>query len=112
MRPRFTTGLLTCLLLAVGTAPAAAAAAAKMDGARLYKEKTCISCHGAEGRDPVLPVYPKLAGQNPEYLFQQLMDIKKGVRKNAMTLAMAGIMTNVNEQEMRAIADWLGGLNP
>ncbi|MCB1786315.1 MAG: c-type cytochrome [Chromatiaceae bacterium] len=84
--------------------------AVALDGAKLYQEKTCVSCHGPDANTPVLPVYPKLAGQNPEYLFQQLKDIKAGVRKNAMTAAMAGIMQNVNEDEMRVLADWLGGL--
>ncbi len=89
---------------------AGSTAAADKDGATLYQEKTCISCHGAEGRAPVLPVYPKLAGQNPDYLYQQLQDIKSESRKNAMTAAMTGIMQNVNDDEMRIIVDWLGSL--
>jgi cytochrome c len=105
MHSRHATGPLLCLLLVTGAAPAAA-----MDGAVLYKEKTCVSCHGPDANTPILPVYPKLAGQNPEYLFQQLKDIKSAVRKNAMTAAMAGIMQNVNEEEMRVLADWLGSL--
>ena len=105
MHSRHATGLLLGLLLVAGAAPAVA-----MDGAALYVEKTCASCHGADAKTPVLPVYPKLAGQNPEYLFQQLKDIKSEVRKNAMTAAMAGIMQNVNEEEMRVLADWLGSL--
>lgn len=106
MLARNVTGPLFCLLLAMGATCAAAA-----DGAALYKQKTCASCHGADAKTPVIPAYPKLAGQNPDYLFQQLKDIKSGARKNAMTAAMSGIMVNVNEEEMRLIADWLGGLS-
>jgi len=105
MKLRHATGSLLCLLL---TASIDAVGAA--DGATLYVQKTCASCHGADANTPILPVYPKLAGQNPEYLFQQLKDIKSGVRKNAMTPAMYGIMQNVDEEEMRVLADWLGSL--
>ena len=94
------------LFLAAGTAHAATP-----DGATLYTEKTCISCHGADAKTPVLPEYPKLAGQNPDYLFQQLQDIKQGIRKNALTPAMYGIMQNVDTEEMRVLADWLGSLS-
>jgi cytochrome c len=101
------TGPILGLLLGAGTTTTALA----QDGATLYVEKTCASCHGPDAKTPLLPVYPKLAGQNTEYLFQQLQDIKSGVRTNSMTAAMAGIMQNVNEQEMRVLADWLGGLD-
>jgi cytochrome c551/c552 len=33
------------------------------DGAALFQEKICNTCHGEAGKQPVLPVYPKLAGQ-------------------------------------------------
>ena len=35
-----------------------------LDGAGLYTERTCIACHGVEGRVPVMSEYPKIAGQN------------------------------------------------
>lgn len=107
LHPTQALNALVCLLTLAGTA-----VAATLDGATLYKEKTCVSCHGADAKSPILPVYPKLAGQNPEYLFLQLKDIKSGVRKNAMTAAMQGIMENVNEEEMRVLSDWLGSLSP
>ena len=106
MQLRHATGSLLCLLLTAGVGSVGAA-----DGATLYVQKTCASCHGADANTPILPVYPKLAGQNPEYLFQQLKDIKSGVRKNAMTAARYGIMQNVDEEEMRVLADWLGSLS-
>ncbi|MGB5734845.1 MAG: cytochrome c [Thiohalocapsa sp.] len=97
-------GPLLCVLLAGAGANALAEEA---DGATLYRVKTCVSCHGESAQNPILPVYPKLAGQNADYLYNQLRDIKSGVRKNAMTPAMNGIMQNVNEDEMRILADWI-----
>ncbi len=77
------------------------------DGAALYKTKTCWSCHGKDAKTPIMPIYPKLAGQNADYLFNQMKDIKSGARNNGQTAAMKGVMGLVNEEEMRAIADWL-----
>ena len=80
------------------------------DGAELFVTKTCNACHGADARTPLLPVYPKLAGQNADYLLAQLKDIKSGARNNGQTAAMKAIMVNVDETEMKTLADWLGGL--
>ena len=80
---------------------------AQADGAALFKSKTCWSCHGKDAKSPILPVYPKLAGQNADYLFNQLKDIKSGARANGQSAAMKGVMGLVSEPEMREIADWL-----
>lgn len=85
-------------------------AAMAADGAELYKTKTCWSCHGKDADTPLLPVYPRLAGQNADYAFNQMKDIKAGTRANGMSAAMKGVMGLVNEEEMRAIADWLATL--
>lgn len=81
-----------------------------LDGAELYAKKTCFSCHGKDGNTPILPIYPKLAGQNPDYAYNQMKDIASGARANGQSAAMKGIMHLVNDEEMRAIADWLGAL--
>ena len=80
------------------------------DGAALYESKNCWSCHGKDARTPIMPIYPKLAGQNADYAFNQMKDIKSGVRNNGQTAAMKGVMALVSEDEMRAIADWLSTL--
>ncbi len=80
---------------------------AQADGAALYQAKTCWSCHGKDAKSPILPVYPKLAGQNADYVFNQLKDIKSGARANGQSAAMKGVMGMVSEAEMREIADWI-----
>ena len=92
---------------APATAPAAAPAA---DGATLYAKKTCLACHGKDAKTPILPTYPKLAGQSAEYAYNQMVDIKSGARNNGQTAAMKGIMPLVSEDEMRTIANWLATL--
>ncbi len=84
----------------VGTAAAA-------DGAALYKSKACASCHGPDGDTPIMPIYPKLRGQNVEYAVNQMKDIKSGKRNNGQTAAMKAIIMQVSEAEMKAIAEWL-----
>jgi cytochrome c len=100
--------VLTSISIAAATSVALPALA--LDGAELYVTKTCVACHGKDANTPILPVYPKLAGQSPDYAYNQMVDIKSGVRNNGMTAAMRGVMHLVNEEEMRAIADWLATL--
>ncbi len=95
------TGVLALLVSGVATA---------LDGAALFKTKTCFACHGKDANTPIMPVYPKLAGQNADYTFNQMKDIKSGARSNGQTAAMKGAMYLVSEQEMRAIASWLATL--
>ena len=88
----------------------ASPAFAALDGAKLYAEKTCNACHGAKADKPLMPNYPKLAGQNAAYAEQQMKDIKSGARNNGQTAAMKGVMHLVNDQEIKAIADYLSKL--
>lgn len=81
-----------------------------MDAAELYRERTCIACHGAEGREPAMDEYPKLAGQSEQYLLAQMQDIKKGTRLNAHSVAMKNVMHLTSDDEMVAIAAWLAKL--
>ena len=108
---------LAVLALAVGAVAGwaetpAEAAAEPLDGATLYATKTCIACHGPDAKTPILPEYPKLAGQNEAYMLRQMNDIKSGARNNGNTPAMAGVMHLVNEAEMEALAKYIAGLTP
>ncbi len=90
-------------------------AASAMDGEALYKDPKkggCVACHGKDAKSPIMPMYPKLAGQNEAYIVQQMKDIKSGKRNNGMTAAMKGIMHMVNEEEIKAIAKYLSSLQP
>ena len=88
----------------------ASPAIAALDGAALYKDKTCNACHGPTGNKPLMPNYPKLAGQNAAYMEQQMKDIKSGARANGQSAAMKGVMHLVNDEEIKAIADYLSKL--
>jgi len=98
------TSLATALLLTISGSALAA------DGAALYTAKGCGACHGADAKTPIMPLYPKIAGQSKEYVTQQMNDIKSGARSNGMSVAMKGIMASVSDEETAAIADYISGL--
>lgn len=98
------------ILLLIATALTASPALAALDGAALYKDKTCNACHGPKGDKPLMPNYPKVAGQNAAYAEQQIKDIKSGARNNGQTAAMKGVLHLVNDEEIKAISDYLSKL--
>lgn len=81
-----------------------------VDGAALYKDKTCNACHGPKGDKPLMAGYPKIAGQNAAYIEQQMKDIKSGARNNGQTAAMKGVMHLVDDADIKALADYLSKL--
>ena len=95
------------LLFAVSPISAMAA-----DGATLYKTKTCSACHGKDGKTPLMPNYPKVAGQNSAYALQQMKDIKSGARNNGQAASMKGVMHLVTDEEMQVLSDYLATLTP
>ena len=94
----------------IAAALVASPAVAAPDGAALYKDKTCNACHGPTGNKPLMPNYPKVAGQNAAYMEAQMKDIKSGARNNGQSAAMKGVMHLVNDEEIKAIADYLSKL--
>ncbi|MHB1145849.1 MAG: c-type cytochrome [Thiobacillus sp.] len=47
------------------------------------KSTTCAACHGADGVSAI-PSFPKLAGQQRDYLYHALKDYKSGKRNNPL----------------------------
>ena len=80
------------------------------DGAKLYGEKTCAACHGPKGDKPLMPDYPKIAGQNAKYIERQMLDIKNGVRTNGNSAAMKGVMVIVSDDEIKELAEYVAKL--
>ena len=82
-----------------------AAAAAKPDLAKGQASFTavCVACHGPDGNS-LVPDYPKLAQQHPEYLIKQLQEFKAGKRQNAI---MLGFSATLSDEDMKNIAYWV-----
>ncbi len=96
---------LACTVLMFISNPLVAA-----DGASIYTAKGCAACHGADGKTPLNPSYPKIAGQTKDYTAQQLTDIKSGDRSNGLSIVMKAIMASVTDDEIGALAEYLSSL--
>jgi cytochrome c553 len=72
------------------------------------KAATCAACHGADGNS-LVPMYPKLAGQNAEYITKQLKEFKSGVRKDPV---MAGMAAALSEQDMTELGAYFASQKP
>ncbi len=69
------------------------------------KAGMCLGCHGATAQGN--GQFPRLAGQHPEYLAQQLKAFKEGSRKNG---TMQAITANLSEADFKALAAYFGSL--
>ena len=80
------------------------------DGEALYNTNSCVNCHGSKGVKTIMPTYPKLAGQNKDYLLLVMKNIKNGDRTDGMSSVMQPILQGLSETEIEAIAEWLSQL--
>ena len=68
----------------------------------------CVGCHGIPGYKTAFPaVYhvPKIAGQQPGYLFNALKAYKSGERSHP---SMRGIAATLTDEDMKKLADHYG----
>lgn len=69
----------------------------------------CAGCHGAAGTG--LPaLYPRLAGQYPEYTETQLKAFRQGERANDPEKMMRTIAAKLSDAEIKAVSDYAAGL--
>jgi cytochrome c553 len=95
------------LILAVAALGLSAAAQAGDVNAGRKLSDTCVACHGKDGKTPVDPSYPKLAGQYADYLEKALLDYNTGARKNAI---MAGIAKPLSKADIKNLAAYYASL--
>ncbi|MEH6469728.1 MAG: c-type cytochrome [Halopseudomonas sp.] len=96
--------LLISLLISFGISGAAWAQGDAAAGQG--KAAVCFGCHGADG-NATAPSFPKLAGQNANYLVKQLKDIKGGVRPSPL---MMGFAAGLADQDMEDLAAFFSTL--
>ena len=99
------------LLWIVGCATliASAPSLAANPAAGKEKSKTCAACHGPDGNS-VAPDFPRLAGQNFDYLVKALADYKAGERKNAIMAPMAGALSQRDIEDLASFYSRQPGL--
>ena len=67
----------------------------------------CAGCHNPTGAG-IPSQYPRLSGQHADYTSAQLTAFRDGVRGNS--LQMTQVAARLNDREIRAVADYIGGL--
>lgn len=65
------------------------------------KAAVCLACHGPNG-NALVPTWPKLAGQHPEYIYKQLMDFKSGARANDQMTPQVATLQEPDFQNLAA----------
>jgi cytochrome c553 len=93
--------------LLVLTLFSAAGLASSPERAEQIVNERCHLCHGKNG-EASSAIYPRLAGQNADYIVKQLNDFKQGRRKGTMN-EMARDLT---EDEMVALGQYFAGKPP
>ncbi|CAB3831889.1 hypothetical protein LMG26686_00979 [Achromobacter mucicolens] len=69
----------------------------------------CATCHGGAG-EGLGATFPRLAGQQSEYLFSQLAAWKGGKRRNSPQSLMEDIASRMSDEDMWAAAQYFGSL--
>ena len=65
-------------------------------------DQVCSACHGKDGKTPIDPSYPIIAGQHADFLAQAMRDYKSGARKNAIMSAQAGQLSSADIENLAA----------
>ncbi|MEX1165617.1 MAG: c-type cytochrome [Hydrogenophaga sp.] len=96
--------ILRCGSVAAATLLMCTSVWAQADEARAKKIAggSCFLCHGAQG-ESTSEVFPRLAGQNAQYMAKQLDAFKTGKRKSS---AMADMVAKLTTDEMLALGQY------
>ncbi|WP_248800020.1 c-type cytochrome [Pseudomonas sp. MWU13-2105] len=74
-------------------------------------EKVCSMCHGLTG-ESISPMFPKLAGQQKEYLKLQLTDFKGHARSDETGTQYMWGFTHLTETQISELADYFSSQAP
>jgi len=97
----------TAALLAAAMGWSTTAAGADLEAGRKIGETQCAACHGKDGKTPIDPSYPKIAGQYPDYMVKVLGDYQTGARKNPI---MGGIAKPLSKADIENVAAFFSSL--
>ena len=104
MNKRVTVAFASALLLAAGYSFAGGDATAGKQ-----KSAVCAACHGADGNSAT-PDFPRLAGQQLDYLVKTLSDYKSGARKDPIMGATAAGLSKQDMEDLAAYFSTQSGL--
>ena len=70
----------------------------------------CSACHAPNGRGNALAVFPRLSGQNAEYVAQQLQNFRSQERANDINGMMRDVAQRMTDKEIEAVSYYVSGL--
>ena len=76
------------------------------------KTVSCKACHGEDLKGNPLGDVPRIAGLQPIYIFRQMYSIQHWTRTGDSVSLMNAPMKNLSEEDMIAIAAYVGSLAP
>ena len=72
----------------------------------------CTGCHAPDGTGNAAAGFPRLSGQHPDYIEKQLTNFRAGNRVNdGDTSPMRTIADKLSDAEIKAVANFIAGLN-
>lgn len=108
---RFTMALAGIIALGFASWAHAAEKGNAARGARLVQQ-TCYACHGVHGRS-VVPTFPRLAGQTPGYIEQELKNFRSHVEGDPEEQAfMWGMAAPLSDRDIRDLAAYFSQEKP
>ena len=103
--------LMSCMALVAMTAAATGVGAQEANPSQ-YAERVCAACHGHRG-DSISPAFPRLAGQQEEYLKVQLRAFRDRTRGDPMAQAyMWGMSAQLNREMINGLARYYAVQKP
>jgi cytochrome c553 len=79
---------------------------------KTYAEQVCSNCHGLDG-NPVSPGFPRLAGQQPDYIVAQLKNFRSHQRLDPPGYQyMWGLSRHLTDTQIDALADYYAHQTP
>jgi cytochrome c553 len=98
--------ILLTIIVSATLASAATGSVAADIAAGKSRAAQCAACHGPDGH-AVVPQTPNLAGQDEDYLAQQLKDFRSGTRQNE---TMSVIAKPLSDTEIANLAAYFHSL--
>lgn len=98
-------------LAALALTGLATAAPADLAKGKQIAEQVCAACHAGDGNSNIA-MYPKLSSQQASYLIKQTHDIKTGARATGSSAAMAPMVQNLSDDDIRNVAAFYAQQNP
>ncbi len=76
-------------------------------GDRKARIPACMTCHGPHGIGNAQANFPVIAGQQPAYTIQQLLNFKQETRRNDLNHIMRDISQRLSKKDRQELAEYL-----